>query len=257
MTTRGEDAGFAPGLRARAGVVDRAARQLVNKTPGLWASRDHDEVVSLLNEVLWEIWREAGGAWPDGYERQLYLRGRSAVRHWADRSAGLGGVTGASEKRRQLRSAMHAEADWLAGHGGRPAEPGEMAAWWQGFGGTMNEQDALAVGGTVALGDASGTIPSAERGPAEQAVERADVEATVSALVALAEAHSPALGRFARAWLTAVVEGRECSITEVARASGTPRSSATRYVAAVRAAASEQLEEAVAALRLQKGRRGK
>jgi hypothetical protein len=239
----GDEPDFATGLRARASVVDRMARTLANKTVGLWAGRDHDDVASLLNEALWAIWREAGRRWPPDWERQLHWRGRSVVRQWADRSAGLGGVTGVTEKRRQLRSLMHAEAEWAASHGGRLPTPRELADWWQGLGGTVTERDLRSVGSTLSLTGGSEALgrPGAGAGPLEAA--GLDVGPAIAALVGRAGRTNPAFARFAQAWLSAVAAGEEPSITEVASRTGTPRASATRYVAALRAAARSMAAE--------------
>ena len=231
---------FAAGLQGHAATVGTTARALLRKARGLCEGRDYDDVVSLLNEVMWTIWREEGGTFPEGWERQLWFKGRTAVQRWADASAGTGGLSGASEQRRQLRSAMAAEPDWQAAHGGRLPSRAELSEWWRDMGGGPMTERGL---GTVPLGAASEVLPAHELGPEDQATAQVTLGQAVSVLVAVAGEHNERLGQFARAWLMAFVAGEGLNITEVAQAMGLGRASATRYVAAVRKAALQVLPE--------------
>lgn len=231
---------FAGELAGRAQTVATMARSLLRKAPGLYAGRDYDDVVSLLHETMWAIWREAGGSFPDGWERQLWLRGRTAVQRWADASAGTGGLSGASEQRRLLRSAMSAEPEWQRAHPGQVATPEQLGEWWAGVGGSK----FTSVARTVPLGEASdppaGGVPTEDEATAWVAIERA-----VAVLTEAAGQHNERLGRFAKAWLGGLVTGDARNVTELAQACGLARASATRYVAAVRRAALQLLPDLI------------
>ena len=223
---------FAEGLKDRAATVATTARALIRKAPGLCEGRDYDDVVSLLNEVLWRMWREEGGAWPGDWERQLWFKGRVAVQRWADASAGTGGLSGASERRRQLRSAMAAEPEWQASHPGRLATRRELSEWWQSVGGGHVAEPELT--GTVPLGAASEALPERALGPEDMVTTWASIGQVVEAVVAVAAKRNERLGYFARSWLTAQATGEGLNITETALALGLGRASATRYVGVVR-----------------------
>lgn len=231
---------FAEGLKDRAATVATTAHALLRKAPGLYEGRDHDDVVSLLKEVMWAIWREGGGAFPEDWERQLLYKGRVAVQRWADASAGTGGLSGASEQRRRLRAAMAAEPDWQASHPGRLATRSELSEWWQSMGGgQLAEPKKLT--GTVPLGPASEALPEHVPGPEDQATDWAVVGQAVEAVVAVVGEHNERLRRFASTWLMALATGEDVNIAETAQALGLSRASATRYVAVVRKASMQVL----------------
>jgi len=218
---------FAPGLVARAREINNAATTLTRKSPGLLEGRDHDDVVAILSEVAWDIWRSSGGSWPEDWARRMYLLGRSAVRNWADHSAATGGVSGVSQARRQWRSEM-ANADPAQAEPSQATSPAVVAS-----------KAPLAIDG---LSQSVLVAPGVE----DQVVEATTTEALLEALSAAADASSPRIGRFARAWLTSIAMGEAPSIAEIAQSTGTSRSSATRYAAAVRLVALEVLADAVA-----------
>ena len=230
---------FAEGLKDRAATVAKMARALIRRAPGLCEGRDYDDVVSLLNEVLWRMWREEGGAWPGDWERQLWFKGRVVVQRWADASAGTGGLSGASERRRQLRSAMAAEPEWQASHPGRLATRRELSEWWQSVGGGHVAEPELT--GTVPLGAASEALPERGLGPEDMVTTWVPMGQVVEAVVAVAREYNERVGYFARVWLASLVAGEGSSITEVAQAMGLGRASATRYAAGVRRAAMQVL----------------
>lgn len=237
---------FGCGLGSRSKGIESVAKAVTRRVPGLWAGRDHDDVVSILHEVLWGIWRDAGERFPDDWERQLWFKGRVAVRQWADRSAGLGGVTGASEKRRQVRSVMSAEPDWQAAHGGRSPGPKELANWCAEMGVSISETDVVSVNRVMPLSSANeAAMARRADSVADDVAEWADAQAMAEAIVAMAETRGSRFGNFARMWLAGILVGDGPSVSEVARAAGVPRASANRYVAALRAYARELEANAV------------
>ncbi|GEM_PF-5873173 len=231
----GED--FGQALVERASALRRTARALVRRVPGLWEGRDLDDVLSLLQEHLWEMWASNDEEVPEDWRHQLWLKGRATVARWADGSAATGGMTGVSGQRRRLRAAMAVEDEWRVAHGGRLPTRSQLARWWEDLGGGMI--DEMHFNSPAPLPDPDEDLPDWHRQgcPMDDMDDLAETRQVLKALIVQATKVSPRLGQFAAWWLQAVVAGKDPQLAEVAVATGLPVGTARRYACAVRAVA--------------------